>query len=126
MENVIQTIDPQYEDKYDFDPLDVTKTWPENLFPLQPIGRMVLNKNIENFFVENKQLSFCPTIDVPDVYYIEDKLLSTRVFSYVDTQRHQIEPNYLMLPTNEPKSSHHNNHCEEFHLLCLANESMLC
>ena len=57
---VLQTMDPEDEDKFDFDPLDVTKIWPEHLFPLQPVGRMVLNKNPDNFFTENEQLAFCP------------------------------------------------------------------
>jgi len=55
------------EDKFDFDPLDVTKIWPEELFPLQPIGRMVLNKNVDNFFAENEQLAFSPSLVVPGV-----------------------------------------------------------
>jgi catalase len=61
----MQTMDPKDEDKFDFDPLDVTKIWPENLFPLQPVGRMVLNKNPDNFFTENEQLAFCPALVVP-------------------------------------------------------------
>ena len=52
----IQTMDPNDEDKFEFDPLDVTKIWPENLFPLQPVGRMVLNQNPSNFFLENEML----------------------------------------------------------------------
>eukprot|EP00249_Psilotum_nudum_P010417 c22529_g1_i1 orf=179-1657(+) len=110
----IQTMDPKDEDKYDFDPLDVTKTWPEDLFPLQPVGRMVLNKNIDNFFAENEMLAFCPALVVPGVYYTDDKLLQTRIFSYADTQRHRLGPNYLMLPVNAPKCAHHNNHHEGF------------
>jgi hypothetical protein len=58
-------MDPKDEDKFDFDPLDVTKVWPEHLFPLQPVGRMVLNKNPDNFFTENEQLAFCPALIVP-------------------------------------------------------------
>ena len=53
------------EHKFDFDPLDVTKIWPENLFPLQPVGRMVLNQNPSNFFNENEQLAFSPALVVP-------------------------------------------------------------
>ncbi|OIV98998.1 hypothetical protein TanjilG_29401 [Lupinus angustifolius] len=60
----IQTINPDHEDRYDFDPLDVTKTWPEDILPLQPVGRLVLNKNIDSFFNENEQLAFCPAIVV--------------------------------------------------------------
>ena len=53
---LIQTMDPSTEDRHDFDPLDVTKIWPEDRFPLQPVGRMVLNKNPDNFFAENEML----------------------------------------------------------------------
>ncbi|KAK9109418.1 hypothetical protein Sjap_017478 [Stephania japonica] len=110
----IQIIDPDHEDKFDFDPLDVTKTWPEDILPLMPVGRMVLNKNVDNFFAENEQLAFCPGVIVPGVYYSDDKLLQTRVFSYSDTQRHRLGPNYLLLPANAPKCAHHNNHHEGF------------
>jgi Catalase len=51
--------------RYDFDPLDVTKIWPEDVFPLQPVGRMVLNRNVDNFFNENEMLAFCPGVIVP-------------------------------------------------------------
>jgi catalase len=110
----IQTMDPCDEDKFNFDPLDVTKIWPEDLFPLQPVGRMVLNKNPDNFFLENEQLAFCPALIVPGIGYSDDKLLQSRIFSYADTQRHRLGPNYLMLPPNAPKSAHHNNHHEGF------------
>jgi len=61
----IQTIDPDHEDQLDFDPLDVTKWWPEDIIPLQPVGRLVLNKNIDNFFNENEQLAFNPGLVCP-------------------------------------------------------------
>lgn len=54
--------------RYDFDPLDVTKTWPEDIFPLQPVGRMVLNRNVDNFFNENEQLAFSPGVIVPGTW----------------------------------------------------------
>lgn len=110
----IQTMDPADEDKYDFDPLDVTKTWPEDIFPLQPVGRMVLNKNIDNFFAENEQLAFCPAVVVPGIYYSNDKLLQSRVFSYADAQRYRLGANYLQLPVNSPTSAYHNNHHDGF------------
>ncbi|TYH10730.1 hypothetical protein ES288_A07G200400v1 [Gossypium darwinii] len=100
----IQVMDPADEDRFDFDPLDVTKTWPEDILPLQPVGQMVLSKNIDNFFAENEQLAFCPSII----------LLQTRIFSYSDTQRHHLGPNYLQLPANAPKCVYHNNHHEGF------------
>lgn len=107
---MIQTMEVQDEDKYDFDPLDDTKTWPEDIFPLQPVGRMVLNKNPDNFFNENEQVAFCPALIVPGIGYSDDKMLQTRIFSYADTQRYRLGPNYLMLPVNAPKCAHHNNH----------------
>jgi catalase len=83
---LIQTMDPATEDAHEFDPLDVTKLWPEDRFPLQPVGRMVLNKNPDNFFAENEMLAFCPALVVPGIGYSDDKLLQTRIFSYADTQ----------------------------------------
>lgn len=110
----IQTMDPADEDKFNFDPLDVTKIWPENIFPLQPVGRMVLNRNPDNFFNENEQIAFCPAVVVPGITYSDDKLLQTRIFSYPDTQRHRLGPNYLMIPVNQPKCAFHNNHHDGF------------
>lgn len=109
-----QTMDPKDEDRYDFDPLDTTKIWPESLFPLQPVGRLVLNKNIDNFFAENEQLAFNPAHVVPGIYYSDDKMLQGRIFAYSDTHRHRLGPNYLQLPVNAPKCAHHNNHHEGF------------
>ena len=108
----IQVMDPVDEDKFDFDPLDVTKTWPEDILPLIPVGRMVLNKNIDNFFAENEQLALNPGLVVPGIYYSNDKMLQCRIFAYSDTQRHRLGPNYLQLPVNAPKCAHHNNHHE--------------
>nr|QCF46606.1 catalase [Pohlia nutans] len=110
----IQTMNPNDEDKYDFDPMDTTKIWPEELFPLQPVGRMVLNKNLDNFFNENEQLAFSPGVVPPGIYYSNDKMLQCRIFAYGDTQRHRLGPNYLLLPANAPKCAHHNNHHEGF------------
>ncbi|KIY96954.1 catalase [Monoraphidium neglectum] len=111
---MIQTMDPADQDKFDFDPLDVTKIWPEDIFPLQPVGRMVLNRNPDNFFNENEQLAFCPALVVPGITYSDDKLLQTRIFSYADTQRHRLGPNYLMIPVNAPKCPARNNHHDGF------------
>ncbi|GJV21415.1 catalase-like protein isoform X2 [Tanacetum coccineum] len=106
----LQVIDPDHEDRLDFDPLDGTMTWPKDVIPLQPVGRMVLNKNIDNFFAENEQLAFNPGLVVPGIYYSDDKMLQGRIFAYSDTQRHRLGPNYLQLPVNAPKCAHHNNH----------------
>ena len=68
-------MDPADEDKYEFDPLDDTKIWPEERFPLRPLGKMVLNKNVDNFFQENEMLAFNPGIVVPGIYPSNDKML---------------------------------------------------
>eukprot|EP00188_Purpureofilum_apyrenoidigerum_P001465 Plantae.Rhodophyta-Purpureofilum_apyrenoidigerum.ctg18029.p1 GENE.Plantae.Rhodophyta-Purpureofilum_apyrenoidigerum.ctg18029~~Plantae.Rhodophyta-Purpureofilum_apyrenoidigerum.ctg18029.p1 ORF type:complete len:509 (+),score=90.91 Plantae.Rhodophyta-Purpureofilum_apyrenoidigerum.ctg18029:52-1527(+) len=106
----IQTMDPSTENDYDFDPLDATKIWPEDRFPLMEIGRIVLNKNVDNQFLENEQIAFSPSLVVPGISYTQDKLLQTRLFSYSDAQRYRLGGNYLMLPINAPRNAHHNNH----------------
>jgi len=88
--------------KQDFDPLDPTKTWPEDKFSLMPVGKMVLNRNPENFFAEVEQAAFCPASIVPGVEFSADKLLQGRTFSYADTQRHRLGANYLQLTVNRP------------------------
>jgi catalase len=108
-----QIMDPDHIERYGFEPLDTTKTWPEDLIPLQPVGRLVLNKNIDNFFAENEQLAFTMTM-VPGVWFSDDHMLQGRIFAYGDTQRHRLGPNYLQLPVNAPKCAHHNNHHEGF------------
>ena len=146
--------------RFDFDPLDVTKTWPEDLFPLQVIPQhstaqhtlysakglsltpsnslstlsrwdewfsiatpttfstrtsrfvhtsqtqpLVISPDLLTDGIYSKliQIAFCPAIIVPGISYSEDKLLQTRIFSYADTQRHRLGPNYLMLPVNAPR-----------------------
>eukprot|EP00252_Welwitschia_mirabilis_P020652 TRINITY_DN50_c0_g1_i1.p1 TRINITY_DN50_c0_g1~~TRINITY_DN50_c0_g1_i1.p1 ORF type:complete len:220 (+),score=-3.68 TRINITY_DN50_c0_g1_i1:1275-1934(+) len=107
-------MDPSQEDKLDFDPLDTTKVWPEDLFPLQPVGRLVLNRNIDNFFNENEMLAFNPGAIVPGIYFTNDKMFQMRTFAYADTHRHRLGPNYLQIPVNAPKCPHHNNHRDGF------------
>ena len=92
-----------------FDPLDPTKTWPEDRFPLLPVGKMVLNRNPENYFAEVEQAAFCPASIVPGIELSADKLLQGRVFSYADTQRYRLGSNYLQLPINRPLTPVNNN-----------------
>lgn len=105
----VQIMEIGDELKQTFDPLDVTKTWPEDKFPLMPVGKMVLNRNPENFFAEVEQAAFCPASIVPGIELSADKLLQGRVFSYADTQRHRLGTNYLQLPINQPKVPVDNN-----------------
>jgi catalase len=105
----VQIMKIEDELKQDFDPLDPTKTWPEDKFPLMPVGKMVLDRNPENYFAEVEQAAFCPASIVPGVELSADKLLQGRVFSYADTQRHRLGPNYLQLPINRPQVPVNNN-----------------
>jgi catalase len=87
----------------DFDPLDDTKRWPEDKFPLLPVGRMVLDRNPSNFFAESEQSAFGTGVLVDGIDFSDDKMLQGRTLSYSDTQRYRVGPNYLQLPVNAPK-----------------------
>ena len=87
----------------DFDPLDDTKRWPEDQFPLLPVGRMVLNKNPDNVFAETEQSAFGTGVLVEGIDFSDDKMLQGRTLSYSDTQRYRVGPNYLQLPINAPQ-----------------------
>lgn len=84
----------------DFDPLEPTKIWPPDQFPLLPIGRMVLDKNPTNYYAEVEQAAFSTGVLVDGLDFSDDKLLQSRTFSYSGTQRHRISTNYLQLPIN--------------------------
>ncbi|WP_433801537.1 catalase [Actinomycetospora sp. CA-084318] len=88
----------------DFDPLDDTKTWPENRFPAKPVGRMVLDRNVVNQFAENEQIAFGTGVLVDGLDFSDDKMLIGRTFSYSDTQRYRVGPNYLQLPVNQAQA----------------------
>lgn len=92
-------------DKLDINPLDPTKIWPENVAPLQLVGKMTLNKIPDNFFQEVEQSAFSPGTLVPGIEPSEDKLLQGRLFSYFDTQRYRIGANFQQLPINAPKAA---------------------
>jgi catalase len=87
----------------DFDPLDDTKVWPENDFPPQRVGTMVLNRNVSDHFNENEQIAFGTGVLVDGLEFSDDKMLVGRTFSYSDTQRYRVGPNYLQLPVNQAK-----------------------
>ncbi|MBF6591319.1 MAG: catalase, partial [Ktedonobacterales bacterium] len=87
----------------DFDPLDDTKIWPEDQFPMRPVGMMTLNKNPLNYFAEVEQVAFGTGVLVEGLDFSDDKMLQGRTFSYSDTQRYRVGPNYLQLPINRPQ-----------------------
>ena len=89
----------------DFDPLDDTKLWPEDQFPLLPVGRMVLDRNPDNYFAEVEQVAFGTGVLVDGLDFSDDKMLQGRTFSYSDTQRYRVGANYLQLPINRAASA---------------------
>lgn len=99
----VQIIEEHELGKFEFDLLDATKLVPEELFPVQRIGKMTLNRNPENFFLETEQVAFCPGNVVPGIDLTNDPLLQGRLFSYVDTQLTRLGgPNFTQIPINRP------------------------
>jgi catalase len=101
----VQLMDDHEHPELDFDPLDDTKVWPEEVFPLRKVGTMTLNRMPENFFTENEQIAFGTGVLVDGLDFSDDKMLVGRTFSYSDTQRYRVGPNYLQLPVNQPKNA---------------------
>ena len=105
----LQIFDEAMADRFEFDVLDATKIIPEEIVPLQMVGKMVLNRNPDNFFAETEQVAFCPSHIVPGIDFSEDPLLQGRLFSYLDTQLSRLGgPNFHQLPINRPKCPFHN------------------
>ncbi len=100
----VQIMSDNEHPELDFDPLDDTKIWPKEQFPMQPVGRMVLNRNPKNFFAEVEQAAFGTGVLVDGLDFSDDKMLQGRTFSYSDTQRYRVGPNSLQLPVNQPKT----------------------
>jgi catalase len=101
---------------FSFDVLDATKIVPEELVPLRPLGRMVLNRNPDNFFAETEQVAFCTAHVVPGIDFSNDPLLAGRIHSYVDTQISRLGgPNFHEIPINSPIAPVHNNQRDGLH-----------
>ena len=106
----VQLIPMEDEFKYDFDILDPAKFWPEELIPVQLIGKLTLNRNIDNEFTEMEQIAFNPANVVPGIGFSNDPVLQGRLFTYRDTQQHRLgSANYDELPINRPLCPFHNN-----------------
>ena len=100
----VQTFDEAFANSFDFDVLDSTKLIPEEILPLRPVGRMVLNKNAENVFAETEQVAFCTSNVVPGIDFTNDPLLQGRNFSYLDTQITRLGGvNFAQIPINAPR-----------------------
>lgn len=104
----VQIFDQATADGFDFDVLDATKLIPEELVPLTPLGKLVLDRNVNSFFAETEQVAFCPSHLVPGIELSNDPLLQGRVFSYLDTQLSRLgSPNFQEIPINQPKCPWH-------------------
>ena len=116
----IQIVEEADEMKFDFDLLDPTKIIPEELVPVTPIGKFVLNRNVDNYFSEIEQVAFCPAHIVPGIDFSNDPLLQARLFSYTDTQLSRLGgPNFHQLPINKPVCPFHNNQRDGMHQLSI-------
>ena len=100
----VQVFDDAFADRFEFDVLDPTKLIPEELVPVRRVGRLVLDRVVDNFFAETEQVAFCTQNVVPGVDFTNDPLLQGRNFSYLDTQLKRLGgPNFTYLPVNAPK-----------------------
>jgi len=106
----VQVMTPEQAKDYRFDPFDITKVWPHADFPPIPVGRLVLNRNPQNYFADVEQAAFSPGNFVPGVGPSPDKMLQGRLFSYHDTHRHRLGPNYHLLAVNAPKAAPMNSY----------------
>ncbi|GAB3233840.1 MULTISPECIES: catalase [Psychrobacter] len=106
----VQLFTEEEANEFPFDHLDATKLIPEELVPVKIIGKMVLNRNPDNFFAETEQVAFCPSHIPPGIDFSNDPLLQGRLFSYLDTQLSRLgSPNFVQIPINAPKCPFANN-----------------
>jgi len=111
----VQMIDPTdtaFMNNLTFDVLDTTKEWPADQIPMQKVGYFVLNENPISQFLENEMLAFSPSRMVPGIEPSDEKMLQTRLFAYMDTQRYRLGVNNQMLPINRPKCEYQDNHID--------------
>jgi catalase len=117
----LQLFSEEQAEAFSFDILDATKLVPEELVPVKPVGRMVLNRNPDNFFAETEQVAFCTAHVVPGIDFSNDPLLQGRHHSYVDTQITRLGgANFHELPINAPLTAVHNNQRDGIHRQAVA------
>ncbi|WHZ58742.1 catalase [Metabacillus sp. CT-WN-B3] len=116
----VQIIEEEDEFNFDFDILDPTKLWPEEIIPVKLIGKMTLDRNQDNVFAETEQVAFHPGSVVPGIDFSNDPLLQGRLFSYTDTQLSRLGgPNFHELPINRPVCPFHNNQRDGMHRMTI-------
>ncbi|KAI9456442.1 catalase, partial [Boletus coccyginus] len=97
----IQIMTPEQAERFRYNVLDLTKVWPHKEYPLVPIGKFVLNENVQNYFAEVEQAAFSPSHTIPYFEPSSDPVLQSRLFSYPDTHRHRLGVNYAQIPVNQ-------------------------
>ena len=116
-----ELVDNLRADAFSFDVLDATKLVPEELVPLRTVGKLVLNRNPDNFFAETEQVAFCTQHVVPGIDFSNDPLLQGRNFSYLDTQISRLGgANFHEIPINSPVAQVHNNQRDGLHRQAIA------
>ena len=117
----LQIFTEEQAEQFSFDVLDSTKIIPEELVPVRKVGRMVLNRNPDNFFAETEQVAFCVAHVIPGIDFSNDPLLAGRIHSYVDTQISRLGgPNFHEIPINAPLAPVHNNQRDGMHRQTIA------
>ncbi len=112
----LQTFSEEQANGFSFDVLDATKLVPEEMVPVIPVGKMVLNRNPDNFFAETEQVAFCTAHIIPGIDFSNDPLLHGRIHSYVDTQITRLGgANFHEIPINAPLAPVHNNQRDGIH-----------
>jgi catalase len=112
----LQVFTEEQAEQFSFDILDATKIVPEELVPVRIVGRMVLDRNPDNFFAETEQVAFCVAHVIPGIDFSNDPLLAGRIHSYVDTQISRLGgPNFHEIPINSPLAQVHNNQRDGMH-----------
>lgn len=115
-ELAVQVFTEAQAERFSFDVLDATKIVPEELVPLRAVGRLVLDRNPDNFFAETEQVAFCVAHVVPGIDFSNDPLLQGRIHSYLDTQLSRLGgPNFHEIPINAPVAQVHNNQRDGMH-----------
>ncbi|CAR30019.1 ZYRO0G22462p [Zygosaccharomyces rouxii] len=107
----VQTMTPEQAENFTYSINDLTKVWPHKEFPLRKFGRIVLNQNPDNYFAEVEQLAVAPSHLIPGIEASNDPVLQSRLYSYPDTHRHRLGPNYQQLPVNRPRTFENGSGC---------------
>jgi len=119
----VQLFDEEFADRFAFDVLDATKIIPEEDLPVRPVGRLVLDRVVDNFFAETEQVAFCTQNIVPGIDFSNDPLLQGRNFSYLDTQLKRLgSPNFHEIPVNQPRGCPIHNFQQDGHMRMAINK----